>query len=332
MSGDAAAAEAEFRRAETLMDEALAARPGTTEYVASRCDLLVNWGNLDVANGRLEAGIDRFGRGLRDLTPVLDAEPNIRRLKLTAINLHGARALALEKVGRYREAAADWNRVIALSDPGPVALGYAVNRLLCLARDGDHRAVMTEADSLEARADLSAIDRYNLACALALASAAAPEHLPLRARALKAIERAFANDPRLRETARQDADLQSIAGDPTFRRALDGRWSAREHNPAAMRARLDPGWGFLKHLSRNKTARPEPPRRSDLSDGREPAADGAGTGHGPTRPGGRYRCDHRSRPGTRDRRHRGLHPAGQPDESGRRRWPQGPVLRGDYGA
>ncbi len=227
MNGRPAMAESEYRKAETLLDGAIAARPGTTEYVASKCDLLVNWGNLDGASSRLDAGLDRFGQGLRELSPFLDAEPNMRRLKSTAINLHGARALALEKVGRFHESADDWSRVIALSDPGPAILGYTVNRLLCLARDGDSRTVTTEAKPLEDRADLAAIDRYNLACALTLASAAdsttVPERLSLRARALKAIERAFANDPNLRDTARQDADLQSIAGDPAFRRALDGR-------------------------------------------------------------------------------------------------------------
>ena len=224
---DTAKAEVNYREAEAMLDEALAARPGVVEYVASRCDLLVNWGNLDVERGRVDAGIARLGQGLRQLLPILNAEPNVLRLKATALNLHGARALALEKAGRFREASEDWGRVIALDGPGPVVIGHTISRLLCLAHGGDHGAVATEAIPLEDRADLPAIDDYNLSCALALASAAAPTNSPersrLRTRALKAIVRALANDSRLRDTARQDADLLPLADDQAFRRALDGR-------------------------------------------------------------------------------------------------------------
>ena len=221
---DTAKAEANYREAEAMLDEALAARPGVGEYVASKCDLLVNWGNLDVDRGRIDAGIDRLGHGLRELLPILNAEPNMLRLKATAINLHGARALALEKSGRFREASEDWGRVIALDGPEPVVIGHTISRLLCLARGGDHRAVATEAIPLEDRADLPAIDDYNLSCALALASAAAPANSPerssLRPRALNAIVRALAKDSRLRDSARQDADLLPLADNEAFRQAL----------------------------------------------------------------------------------------------------------------
>ena len=93
---DAARAEVNYRDAEGMLEKALAARPNVAEYVASRCDLLVNWGNLDVEHGRLDAGIARFGHGLRALDPILNAEPNVLRLKATALNLHGARARARE--------------------------------------------------------------------------------------------------------------------------------------------------------------------------------------------------------------------------------------------
>ena len=149
------------------------------------------------------------------------------RLKATALNLHGARALALEKAGRFREAADDWSGVIALDEPGPVVTGHTISRLLCLARGGDHRAVATEAIPLEARADLSPIDQYNLSCSLALASAAAPADSPERSRlrrlALKAIVAALAREPSLRDSARHDADLLPLGDDQAFRQAMDGR-------------------------------------------------------------------------------------------------------------
>ena len=227
MTKDAARAEVNYRDAETMLEKAVAARPGMSEFVASLSDLLVNWGNLDVEQGRLDAGIARFGRGLRALEPILNAEPNVLRLKATALNLHGAQALALEKAGRFREAAADWARVIALDEPGPVVTSHTISRLLCLARGGDHRTVATEASLLESRADLSPIDRYNLSCSLALASTAAPANSPERSRlrrlAKEAIVAALAKDPSLRDSARHDADLSPLSDDHAFRQALEGR-------------------------------------------------------------------------------------------------------------
>jgi eukaryotic-like serine/threonine-protein kinase len=227
MTNDPAKAETNYREADDLLIDALAARPGVAEYVATRCDLLVNWGNLDVERGQVDAGIARLGDGVRELLPLLNAEPNVIRLNATAINLHGARALALEKAGRFSAASKDWARVIALNGSGPLSVGYAVSRLLCLARGGDHRAVATEAAPLEARADLPAIDLYNLGCALALASSASPANSPdrsrLQPRAVNAVARAVDKDPRLRDSARHDADLRSLADVQAFRHVLDGR-------------------------------------------------------------------------------------------------------------
>ena len=218
---DAAKAEVNYRKAEAMLEEALAARPGAAEYVASRCDLLVNWGNLDVERGQVDAGIARLGNGLRGAPP--DLERRAERAPPEGDRDQPARGPGARprESRRFREASDDWARVIALDEPGPVVIGHTISRLLCLARYGDHRAVATEAIPLEDRADLPAIDYYNLSCALALASAAAPANSPersqLRPRALNAIVRALAKDPRLRDSARQDADLQILSDDEIFR-------------------------------------------------------------------------------------------------------------------
>jgi serine/threonine protein kinase len=220
-------AETNFREADGMLGKALTAKPGVTEYVASRCDLFINWGNLDVEMGRVDAAIERFGDGLRALLPILNAEPNVLRLKVTARNLHGARALALERNGRFVEAVKDWSQVIAFDEPGPVMTSHAINRLAVMARGGDYRTVATEALSFESLADLPATDRYMLGCALSLAIAAAPVDSPersnLRSRALKAMKQAFAKEPGLVVSARQDADLKPLADDQIFRQLIDSR-------------------------------------------------------------------------------------------------------------
>ncbi len=225
-SGSTEAAVSDFRRAEALLNRAISAEPRHIEAGASRADLYVNWGLVDRDQGRLGPAIARFDLGLRDIEPRLAAEPNIPRLKTTAMNLHGARAIALERARRYPEAAVDWQHVVALTDPGPFALACRFSRLLCLARAGDLRTVVVEANALEQRPDLGPTDRYNLACVFALAVGAAPPDSPerrdLRSRALKLLRGSFLSDPKLRDNARQDPDLAPLADDPEFRRAIAG--------------------------------------------------------------------------------------------------------------
>ena len=221
---DTARSEVNYREAEAMLDAALADRPGVARIPGLPMRPVRQLGQP----GRGTRPDRRRHRPPepRPPRPPPDAERRAERAPPEGDRdqlARGAR-IALEKARRYREASDDWGRVIALEEPGPVAIAHPISRLLCLARAGDHRAVATEAIAQEDRADLPAIDHYNLSCAFALASAAAaansPERSALRSRGMKAIGLALAKDPRLRDSARQDADLLPLADDPAFREAL----------------------------------------------------------------------------------------------------------------
>ncbi|MFO0959537.1 MAG: serine/threonine-protein kinase [Isosphaeraceae bacterium] len=216
-TGSPVAAEEYYRRADSLLEAAILARPGDQHFLVTRCDLAVNLGNLEAALGRPESALECFDVGLRDIAPLLRLAPDLERIRSTALNLHGARASALEAAGRHGEAVPDWDRVLELDGGRPEATGYRLRRLLCLARVGDFGAVAEGASAMEEAEGLAAADRYNLACALSLASAAAPEGLlrdDLKARARESLDRAFLRDPGLRENAKDDADLLPLRPSP----------------------------------------------------------------------------------------------------------------------
>lgn len=214
-TGSPAVAADHFQRADSLLERAIAARPGMIEYVATRCDLNVNLGNLELDLGRTDSALECYDLGLREIEPLRRLNPDLVRIRVTALNLHGARATALEASGRHGEAVADWDAVLALNGSGSGAAGYRIRRLLCLARSGDSAGVIAHADELEQRDDLGSADHYNLACALAMVSTAesvsdVAARESIRSRARASLARALAMDPGLRENARTDADLAAI--------------------------------------------------------------------------------------------------------------------------
>lgn len=224
-----AAAESAYDRAATLLEGALAQQPDHFEYVATMADLQVNRGQLDAALGRLDAALDRFAAGLDRIAPLLDAEPDLTRLRTTARNLHGSRAQALMAAGRYDEAIPDWDGVLLYEPATGERTSHGALRLLCLAYAGHHAAVATAAEQLIAAPDaLTPTAWYNVGCALAIASTSlaadaditepdrSAASARLRKRALSAVAHALSASPGLLDLARTDADLDAIADDPAF--------------------------------------------------------------------------------------------------------------------
>ncbi|RUL81809.1 serine/threonine-protein kinase [Tautonia sociabilis] len=230
-------AEEEYRRAEALLNRALEAEPSHREYLTTRADLDVNVGNLDLQRGRRDQAIARFTLGLSRIDPLLASEPNLYRLRRTALNLLGARAQALMSADRLSEASADWDRVIALADPTPRLISFREAQAICLARSGDHRravALVRELDAppVPAGTSVSPTQRYNTACVLALASAAASADTSLPPADRDSLARSLADealdqladalllDPSLSSLASSDPDLLPLAPLDRFQELL----------------------------------------------------------------------------------------------------------------
>ncbi|MDG3005329.1 protein kinase domain-containing protein [Paludisphaera mucosa] len=221
-------AEADFERAGDLLERATAEQPEIPSHAADLCDLAVNRGNLLAGLGRVDQAVEQLTEGLRRIAPLLQEEPKSLRLLQTLQNLHGARAQALEAAGRFAEAVPDWDRVIEILPDRPGRLGRRFLRLIDLARAGLAVRVRDEAAAILDHPDepLKPADRYNVACALCLATAAPLDEAVRTSMidtALRELTLAFAADPSLREAAKADADLAALAGREDFRKLLEAR-------------------------------------------------------------------------------------------------------------
>ncbi|OJW26509.1 MAG: hypothetical protein BGO49_12320 [Planctomycetales bacterium 71-10] len=223
-------AEADFARAAGFLERALAAQPDVPSHAADLCDLAVNRGNLLRNGGKPERAVEQLSEGLRRIAPLVADDPASSRLRQTLQNLHGARAQSFEALGRYADAMPDWDAVVEAQGDRPGRLGLRFLGLLCAARGGQAARVRDEAAAILDHPDepLKAADRYNVACALALATAApggdldGPSRAAMLDRAAAELARALAEDPALREAARGDSDLAALAGRDDFRKLVDG--------------------------------------------------------------------------------------------------------------
>jgi serine/threonine-protein kinase len=141
------------------------------------------------------------------------------------------------KSGRPEEANAFWQKAIELNDQiardypvfrwGPQADRVRAQRLAFLSQQGKAVALLSEAEALAAKPELSGDTWYNLACVYALAAvqtgdAAATDGHRRRAMALlaKAETAGYFRSPQAVEDMRKDEDLRSLRGRKDFEELL----------------------------------------------------------------------------------------------------------------
>ena len=116
---------------------------------------------------RFDESVARSDVGLKQVEPYLRIEPNDAGAREICLQLHGNRALALSELGKHRESAGDWTRVIELSSQ-PVPSGYRIGLACELVKVGEFARASAEARLVQAAPDLSGQDRYNFGCYFAL--------------------------------------------------------------------------------------------------------------------------------------------------------------------
>jgi eukaryotic-like serine/threonine-protein kinase len=232
-------AEAAYSEAATLLEAAVHDK-SNRRALASLGSVLNNWGNLATRRRQSELAFARFDRGLASIAEMLRREPADTTFRYAALNLHGSRANLLMSVGRHAEAIADWDRVVELNDEPAERARYHLSRILCLVYTAHYQRGADEAKVLAAELTRSnppvAADLYNVACALAVASATAakdqrvePAERLRRSTALadaamswlnRVAGLGFFSEARNREQARADVDLASLRNRADFTKLL----------------------------------------------------------------------------------------------------------------
>jgi serine/threonine protein kinase/tetratricopeptide (TPR) repeat protein len=224
--------EAAYTQAEELLSPIVQAHPEFLDDVVSLGAAFSNWGLMRKDHGRAEESLPIFARAISLLTPLVKKEPRFMRARSTLHNAHGARAQALEMLGRYQEAAADWGSIADLAiDERPRRLGQ-LGQILALVHAGDYADAVAHSKSLEEQAEQDSEFAYNLACLYSLSTAAAESDTTIEegerddlakeyaAHAVALLRRAQASgmfkEPAMIEQLTQDPDLAALRGREEF--------------------------------------------------------------------------------------------------------------------
>jgi tetratricopeptide (TPR) repeat protein len=151
---------------EPLADEK---HPG---YQLSLASVYCNAGDILKNTGKTAEALKWLTQAVELAETVLQKEPQLAVAVERAYNAHGTRAQVHELLGRWAEAAEDWDRVEAL-ERGSNAWKWRLFQAVALARSGQHVRAAAGAKALEKEPQALAGVPYDLACVYALATAAA---------------------------------------------------------------------------------------------------------------------------------------------------------------
>ncbi len=191
-----------------------------------------NYSELLRLSGRTEQALNFANRAVELGESVTQATGGRESPFSHLIPAHGSRALILQQLNRHGEAVISWDRILQVSGNSAVA-SWRMSLLFCLAGADDYQRAAKEAAALTQRTDISADDRYNLACILSLAadhlrkSQGASEPVPSRQDSVEielAIQQlqqlhreGYFENPARNAHARTDKDLEPLRGDSRFR-------------------------------------------------------------------------------------------------------------------
>jgi tetratricopeptide (TPR) repeat protein/tRNA A-37 threonylcarbamoyl transferase component Bud32 len=229
-------AERRFRQAEGLL-LALpknAGRPDR-ETAMTLGQINVNWVGLLWERNRHGEAVARANSSIESLESYLRIEPNDQVMRDLCMKLHGNRGQALGALGKNREAAEDWVKVIELA-PEPVPPWYRFTLAFKLLEIGELDRALAQANLAKQKSAGSGEDLYNLACFYSRAAMAVQTDQRKKGEersrlvetyvgdALGALQKAavagFFRDPARRDQAANDSDLKILRDREEFRRVL----------------------------------------------------------------------------------------------------------------
>src|SRR5262249_53695893 len=107
--------------------------PGTHAHTVDLAGVYLNLGNAVQGRNQPEAALEWYAKALAQLAPVLATEPRLALARRAASRSHMARAVALDKLGRYPEALKAWDRALDFDD-GHQPAAIRQDRAVTLAR------------------------------------------------------------------------------------------------------------------------------------------------------------------------------------------------------
>jgi serine/threonine protein kinase/tetratricopeptide (TPR) repeat protein len=224
-------AEQHYRQALELQRKLVEDFPTILDYSVALAGTWCNLGHLNKDRGQQTAAVDWYARAIDTLTGVVEKNSRLATARLYLCNASRGRAVALMQLGRHKEALADWDRAIELTS-GPLRDSCRIQRILTLARLGEHQPAAAALKELAGRKDMPPADLYQCAAAYALCSAAVrqDQDVPPAVReklaeeyahdALKFLRDAIAGGYQDAEHMKKDKDLDAVGDREEFKKLL----------------------------------------------------------------------------------------------------------------
>jgi serine/threonine-protein kinase len=136
-----------YRAALPLREQLVREHPAVHDYVVELGNSYNAYGQLLRYGGKPAEAVGWLDKAVTTLQPMVQQEPRLVTARTYLCSAHQARALALNQLGRYADAARDWEQAVALD----LARNRPSNRLqlaLSLVGAGDHMAATRLAEEL----------------------------------------------------------------------------------------------------------------------------------------------------------------------------------------
>jgi tetratricopeptide (TPR) repeat protein len=159
-----------YEQAEGRVRSLIERYPTEGGYALSLAALYTNWAYVLGAARENKPALAKLTRAVELAEEVLKKEPTHKIARSRALNAHGARAELYGGLGRWTNAAKEWDRVIELVEQPASWISRAL-RAVVLARAGAHVRAVTEVDALADDPKVSAEGRFELARACSLSAA-----------------------------------------------------------------------------------------------------------------------------------------------------------------
>ena len=227
-------AEAAFRKAIAAWEKLTSVANPAAEHLIGLGTSCQNLGDLIRDRGDSADALDWYARALQALEPESHGGAHPAGARDALRNTYWGRADALTRLGRHKQALADWDRAIALADPKSRGW-FQLFRLAALARTGDHAKATEEAGKLILPPPQTGEALYKLAAVYALATRAAQRDEELRpdqrnklaeqyaTRAVELLTRATASAepwPGLSKLEK-DPDFEGVRSNAGFKKVLE---------------------------------------------------------------------------------------------------------------
>jgi tetratricopeptide (TPR) repeat protein len=236
--GDRYGATRQIEKAETFDRKALAvweplvrAHPEVSAYTVGLGRTYGTMGHLLLyRKNQPQEALTWHDRAIPLLETVLAATPRDALARQVLSRAYTSRAYALNKLHRYREAVADWERAIKLEDDPTRRARWRIHLAWTLRQVQDYARAVEEAETASRSANLSDSELVDLASTFGVAASAArrtgsepqaQEHIRHAFRLLeRAADKGYFKDPANIRELKTDTDFEALQSRPDFPQLL----------------------------------------------------------------------------------------------------------------